>query len=163
MYIGHIAVGLAAKRVRPDVPVVALALATIAPDLGDIALGLANLDHAGLYTHTVPAAIGWAIAVGLLGLLRYGAAAGVILAALCATHIPLDYVTSRMELWPSGPVIGLFLYATPAVDFAVEALVIVAGWSIYRRSLPVRAGWAPIVMVALLLALQGVFDLMSYG
>jgi hypothetical protein len=162
MYIGHLGVGLAATRARTGAPVVVLALATIAPDLGDIVFGLTGLDATGLYTHTVAAAAAWAVAVGLLGGWRYGATAGVVLGALCATHVPLDYITSRMEMWRGGPDVGLLLYAKPPVDFAVEAVVIFAGWWIYQRTLP-RRGWAPIAMVALLIGLQGTFDALVAG
>src|SRR5688572_30885343 len=40
------------------------------------------------------------------------------------------------DLWPGGPLVGLSLYERPALDFLVEAPVIVAGWLLYRRSLP---------------------------
>ena len=60
-------------------------------------------------------------------------------------------------MWQGGPEVGLLLYAKPALDFAIEAGVIVAGWSMYRRTLH-RGGWAAIAMVALLVALQARFD-----
>jgi hypothetical protein len=165
MYLGHVAVGLAAKRLRPELPVLALIVAPIALDLGDIALAIAHVSRSGAYTHTVPAACGWLVGVGLLGLVRWGGASALVLAALCATHVPLDYVTSRMEVWPGGPVLGWFLYGTPAADFAVEATVIVVAWWVYRRTLPeaARRGWAVIGILGVMLVLQGLFDALSYG
>jgi len=136
MYMGHVAVGIAAKGATPDTPIVALALAPITPDLGDIMLGIVGVRHSWHYTHTLPAAAALAIAVGMIGLVVYGRRAAAVLAALAATHVPLDYVTSRLGMLPSGPKVGLGLYAQPVVDLVVESLVIAAGWWLYRSTLP---------------------------
>jgi nitrate reductase gamma subunit len=67
-----------------------------------------------------------------------------------------DYVTGLKPTWPGGPFIGLEVYRHPAVDFGIEAIVIVLGWMIYRRSLPAdRRDSSPVnVMLFCLLLLQ---------
>ena len=160
MYMGHLAVGLGARRFAPAPPLAALAAATIAPDLGDAVLGVAGMHHSWHVTHTAPAAACWAIAVGLVGAIAYGRRDALVLAALAATHVPLDYLTSRLGVLPSGPIVGLGLYATPAADLALEGVVIVAGWWLYRGTLDParRTRWPVIAMLVVLLAFQATWD-----
>jgi hypothetical protein len=157
MYMGHLAFGLAARQLS-RVPLVALVIAPIAPDLGDVVLGLAGIKHSWHYTHTLPAAAAWAVAVGVIGLVLYGRA-GALLAALAATHVPLDYITSRLGVLPSGPTIGLGIYEQAAVDLAVEAVVILIGWSLYRASLAPdrRNHWAVFAIAAVMLGFQAIW------
>jgi hypothetical protein len=160
MYMGHVAVGIAAKRISRGTPVLALALATIAPDIGDIVLGIAGVAHSWYYTHTVPAAAAWAVAVGAIGLVLYGRSAGLILAALAATHVPLDYITSRIDVVPGGAHLGLGLYDRPPIDFALEAVVIGIGWWCYRSTVdePRRNHWAVIAIPIVMVAFQATFN-----
>ena len=158
MYMGHLAVGLASKQVSRETPIAALVIAPILPDLADVVLGIAGVAHGWWYTHTVPAAAAWAIIAGVIGLALYGRA-GLILAPLAATHVPLDYITSRIDVWPSGPNIGLGLYGQPMVDLAVEAVVICLGWWLYRQTLARerRNHWAVFAIGAVMLVFQGVW------
>jgi hypothetical protein len=162
MYQGHLAVALAARRLSPTTPIAALAAAAIASDLADVVLSPASADVA-IHTHTVPGALGLSIAVALIGWIAAGRRAAVVLGALAASHVPLDYVTSRLLVWPGGPRIGLGLYAHPAIDLAVEATVIAAGWSIYRGSLPAprRTHASVVAIAAIMLALQVTFALVT--
>ncbi|HEV7554493.1 MAG TPA: hypothetical protein VGO00_03495 [Kofleriaceae bacterium] len=156
--MGHLAVGIAAKRISRDTPIAALVIAPIVPDLAEVVLEIAGVEHSWWYTHTVPAGVAWAIVAGVIGLALYGRA-GLILAALAATHVPLDYITSRIGVFPSGPTIGLGIYGQPAVDLAVEAVVICLGWWLYRQALAPdrRNHWAVFAIGAAMLVFQGVW------
>lgn len=162
MYLGHVALGLGARRAAPGVALAALLIAPIVPDLGDVALHLVGLHGTLGYTHTVPAAVALAVAVTALGWALSGRRAGLVLGALAATHVPLDYVTSRLAVTTGGPVIGLGLYGTPWLDLAVESVVIVAGWAVYRAGLPAdrRGRPAVLAMPAVMLAFQAVWAAM---
>src|SRR5687768_10569230 len=48
MLVGHYAVGFAAKRIAPRVPLAALMAAAMLPDLLTFILGLGGIEHAGL-------------------------------------------------------------------------------------------------------------------
>jgi hypothetical protein len=161
MYMGHVAVGLAGKRVTPGVSVVALAIAAIAPDLGEIVLGLAHVPNAWFYTHTLPADLAWAAAAGAIGLVVYGRA-GLVLAAVAATHVPLDYLTSRIGVFPDGPNIGLNLYHQPMIDLVMEVVTIVLGWWLYRSSVAApRRNHASVIAIPIVMVLfQAIWDTM---
>lgn len=161
MYMGHLAVGLAAKKSAPAVPIVALVVAPIASDLGDVVLGIAGVEHSWYYTHTVLGAVALAVVAGMIGLALYGRV-GLVLAALAATHVPLDYLTSQLAVTPSGPTIGLGLYAQPIIDLAMESIVAIAGWWIYRSSIaPERRNHGSVIAIPLVLVLfQAVWTMM---
>jgi hypothetical protein len=52
--------------------------------------------------------------------------------------------------------IGLQLYKRPVIDFILEAIVITAGWLVYRRSLPAssRSSRPVFALLTALLAIQ---------
>ena len=113
-----------------------------------------------MWSHSVPAV---AALAGVLSLSAYlltgdrGVAA--LTGAVAVSHVLADYVTGIKPTWPGGPRIGLDLYAHPMGDFAVETVVLVLGWLVYRRSLPPesrsnRLTWA-------LLALLGATQLLG--
>jgi membrane-bound metal-dependent hydrolase YbcI (DUF457 family) len=90
-----------------------------------------------MLSHSLPAVAVLAAAVALLyfAVARDFAAAGLV-AVIVVSHAVADYATGLKPTWPGGPFVGLQLYQRPAVDFILEAAVIVIGWVIYRRSLP---------------------------
>jgi hypothetical protein len=158
MYVGHLAVGIAAKQISRDTPIGALVIAPIVPDLAEVVLDLAGVEHGWWYTHTVPAGAAWAIVAGVIGLALYGRA-GLVLAALAATHVPLDYITSRIGVFPSGPTIGLGIYGQPFVDLAVETVVIVVCWLLYRQTVVAdrRNHWSVFAMGGAMLVFQAIW------
>lgn len=163
MFLGHFALALAGKRAQPTLPLAALLTASALPDLLDPALSLAGLDGTAL-THTGPAAAGLALLVGALGwTLTRRWAAGILLAALVASHFLADLVTSKLALWSGGPVAGWGLYGRPWINFGLEAALIVAGWALYRTTLPPSRDRHPLVFVMLgvLLALQAAIAAMG--
>jgi hypothetical protein len=136
MYVGHLALGLAARRVDSATPIAVLTSAPVALDLGAGVLGVLGLDPAYHWTHTLPAACLWTLTVGLLAGAWRGPRAGLLVGALVATHLPLDYVTGTLPLWTGGPTLGLNLCAYPFGDYALEVAMVLVAWLSYWGTLP---------------------------
>lgn len=161
MVAGHLAIGLAVDRRRSHLPLAVTLLAAVWPDLVMAAIGFAASGAAAdAYSHSLPAFGAWALLLGIATAIAYrDRHAGIWVAALVATHLPADWITSRLALWPGGPQWGMGLYARPGLDLAIEAALAVAAWAIYRRGLPAPVrrsvlAWMPLVV---LLALQGIW------
>ena len=144
MFIGHIGLAFAAKKVAPRPSLGTLALAAQLVDgvwpvfllLGwekvEIVPGITAVTPLLFvsypYTHSLAAGAVWALllAGGYYLLRRDGVGAGWI-AALVVSHWILDFISHRpdMPLWPGGPKVGLGLWnsvpATLAVEFALFA------------------------------------------
>jgi hypothetical protein len=162
MYIGHVGVALAAKRIRVSVGLLTLLVATYTPDLVESGLCLAGDSRfRQVLSHSVPAVLLFAV----LGFVAYtlitdDRAGGILIAALIVSHMVLDWITGIKPTWPGGPMIGFDLYSRPIADFFVEALVIIAGGLMYARTLPPRRRpWADLsIMLGAVLALQLAID-----
>jgi hypothetical protein len=165
MFGGHVGIALGAKGIRSTIPLWLLLLATQIPDWTDAAVCTAGLSPgvsfgvssspSEMLSHSFPA-IG--VLAAVMALLYYAASrdgrASVLIAAVVVSHAFADFLTGLKPTWPGGPRIGLQLYQQPAIDFVVEAAVIVIGWIIYRKSLaPERRNSSPVIamLVAILL------------
>jgi len=87
--------------------------------------------------------------------------AGMLIVFLVVlSHAAGDYLTGIKPTWRGGPMIGLMLYRKPVIDFMIESTVIVAGWKLYRRSLPVdrRSSEPAFTMLVALLVIQAGAD-----
>src|SRR5512141_3008997 len=159
MYGGHVGIALAGKGYRSTVPLWLLLIATQLPDWADAVACTSGVSSppSEMLSHSLPAV---AVLATVLALLYYVAArdipAAVLVAAIVVSHMVADYATGMKPTWPGGPRIGLELYRRPAIDFVVEAAVIVIGWLIYRRSLSPerRTSVAVNLMLVCLLVLQ---------
>lgn len=139
MFIGHLAVAFAAKRVEPRVPLGAAVAAAFGLDLLWPVLLLLGLESARInpgdtafthlafdsypWSHSLAAAALWSCLAALSGRQILGSwRAGVVLGALVLSHWVLDWVTHRpdMPLWPHGPVVGLGLWNSIPGTFLVE-------------------------------------------
>ncbi len=175
MFIGHFALGFAAKRIAPRT---SLGTLLAAPELADILFPLfvllgwekvafiggadpflsITLDQYPI-SHSLLALIGWGAVFGLLYRWRtgYGRGAAVV-ALLVVSHWVLDFVTHRpdMPLWPGGPKVGLELWASVPGTIIVEGLLFVAGVALYGRATRARdaigrwAFWGLVVLLVLL-------------
>jgi len=141
MYGGHVGIALAGKGYRATIPLWLLLFATQLPDWADATvctLGLASTPSEML-SHSLPAV---AVLASVLALVYFAVsrdfAAAALVAAIVVSHAVADYATGTKPTWPGGPHIGLQLYRDPAIDFILEAAVIVIGWAIYRQSLSVE-------------------------
>jgi hypothetical protein len=158
MYIGHVGVALAAKRVRTSIPLLVLLVAAYAPDWIDAGLCLAGAYRPeGMLSHSIPAvAVLALVGFTLYALKTRDYTAGLVVAGVILSHMLFDWITGDKPTWPGGPMIGLGLYGYPVADFLVEGLVIVIGAVLYGRTLPPRKKpWIDVsIMIGALLALQ---------
>ncbi|HUQ21069.1 MAG TPA: hypothetical protein VM099_15725 [Gemmatimonadaceae bacterium] len=145
MYGGHIGIALAGKGYRSTIPLWLLVFATQLPDWADAAVCTLTNAPSAMLSHSIPAVAAFAL---VLSLLYYGAArdwrSSGLVACIVGSHAVADYATGLKPTWPGGPFIGLQLYHRPALDFVLEAVVIIIGWMIYQRSLPADRRRSPL-------------------
>jgi hypothetical protein len=157
MFLGHIALALAAKRATPRVSLATLFLAAQWADVLwpiFLALGIERvriqpgttpftpLDFVSYpYSHSLLALVVWGMLFGVI----YRAVAGGrntlwVLAALVISHWVLDWVTHRpdMPLYPGSAKYGLGLWNSVPATLVVEGLMYVAGLTIYLRATRAR-------------------------
>ncbi len=175
MFIGHIALGFAAKRFAPRTSLGSLIASAEMADilfplfvvLGWESAGFVSgtnpflsltLDHYPL-SHSLLALVAWGAVVGLLYRWRRGYKRGAVaISALVVSHWVLDFVTHRpdMPLWPGGPKVGLELWASVPGTIVVEGLLFVVCVWLYAagtRSRDAVGTWGFRGYVALLVLL----------
>lgn len=174
MFIGHFAVGLAAKRVRPGISLAVLFAAVQFADLlwpVLVALGLEQvridpgntpftpLDFVSYpYSHSLVSLIVWGIALGVVyRSLVPDARRGIIvfLTVLVVSHWVLDVVTHRpdMPIFPGGPRVGLGLWYSIAGTLILEFALYMIGVWLYVRTTVARDAigrWGFAVLAAFL-------------
>lgn len=151
MFIGHFAVGFAAKRWAREAP---LGVLLLAPLLLDVLwpvfclIGIEQyriLPNGGPFTrleftsypwsHSLVMSIVWGLLLGGLWRLRGGRrSTAVLLGALVASHWVLDWLTHLpdLPLWPpQGPLLGLGLWKSEAGTIIVESLMLAGGAGLY--------------------------------
>jgi membrane-bound metal-dependent hydrolase YbcI (DUF457 family) len=157
MFIGHFALGFAAKRVMPRVslaalfgaaqfadllwpPLVAVGVEQVRIDPGNTAS--TPLDFVSYpYSHSLLMLIVWGVLFGLIcaRAVPDKRVFGIIF-ALVVSHWVLDYVTHRpdLPLYPGGPKLGLGLWNRPVLEKAIEIAMYAAGLWIYFRATKAR-------------------------
>jgi len=173
MFIGHLALGFAAKRATPRV---SLAVLLTASQLADmlwpffLALGLEQvriapgitaftpLDFVSYpYSHSLVMLVVWGVVFGAM----YRGATGkngrvfVVLAALVVSHWVLDWITHRpdMPIYPGGTKYGLGLWNSVPATMIVEGIMFAAGLWIYVQTTRARdriGRWGFAALIALL-------------
>lgn len=161
MYAGHFGIALAGKGLRARVPLWMFIGAAFSFDLCNLALELAGVEgRLVAWAGTAVGAVPVAAAVGVAFWAARGDERGAALLALFALlHVPIDLLTNKTALWPQGPRVGFMLYHHELLDLAVESVIVMAGWALYRRTLPpgARASWKAWAMPVGLVALQVAF------
>jgi membrane-bound metal-dependent hydrolase YbcI (DUF457 family) len=170
MFIGHLAVALAARRAAPCVPLGLLVGATFGLDLiwplfliagleavridpGNTAFTPLDFEHYP-WSHSLVMAGAWAALAAGLAANRFGSrAAGALVGGVVVSHWLLDLVTHRPDLpvWPGGPRVGLGLWNSVPATLAVEGALFVPAIEWYRRACPPRDAigrWAFWALVA---------------
>jgi len=182
VFIGHFALGFAAKRIAPRT---SLGTLLAAPELADIlfplfvVLGWEKVAFAGgpdpflsitldqyPISHSLLALVGWGVAWALLYRWRTGYGRGALVVALLViSHWVLDFVTHRpdMPLYPGGPKVGLELWASVPGTLIVEGLLFAAGVTIYARATRARDavgryGFGGLVALLLVLYVASLFS-----
>ena len=173
MFIGHFALGFAAKRVAPRLSLAALFAAVALADIiwpFLVALGIEQvridpgntaftpLDFVSYpYSHSLVFLSLWGI---LFGLICAGTVhdrrAVPIAAALVISHWVLDWITHRpdMPLYPGSIKLGLGLWNSVAATIAVEVPMFAVGVWTYARATRARDAsgrWAFAAFVGFLL------------
>jgi membrane-bound metal-dependent hydrolase YbcI (DUF457 family) len=151
MFIGHAAVGFAAKRAAPNLSLGVLMMAPMLLDLLWPFALLLGVEHVRIdpgntavtpldlydypYTHSLLTAVGWSVlfAVIVLATVRDRRSA-VVAGAAVFSHWVLDWVTHRpdMPLYPgSDKYVGLGLWNSLIGTMVVELLMFAGGVALY--------------------------------
>jgi hypothetical protein len=157
MFLGHVAVGMAAKRAAPRVSLTVLILAAqLADVIWPTLVGL-GIEQVGIepgntrvtplnfisypYSHSLITLAIWSIGFAPVFGLSRGRRAVPILAALVVSHWVLDVITHRpdMPIVPqSGLKLGLGLWNSIPATMAVEFAMYAVGLWIYLTSTRAR-------------------------
>ncbi|HEX6273224.1 MAG TPA: metal-dependent hydrolase [Polyangiaceae bacterium] len=181
MFVGHFAVGFAAKRAAPRLSLPLLFVAVAFLDIlwplfivlgiehARIVPGITEASPLDLYdypwSHSLLTSLGWSVAVALPFAAKRRTREALVVAGCVFSHFVLDFVTHRPDL-PLAPGtdgrygLGLWNALVPAV--LVEALLFAAGVYVYVRSTRATGRWGTIglgafVAVLALSWLSGVF------
>ncbi len=153
MFIGHFALGFAAKTAAPRVSLGTLFLAAQFIDLLWPSFLLMGLERVRIepgattvtplvfehypWSHSLLAVLGWAaLLAGLHFLLRRDRRSALILAGLVLSHWLLDLLVHRpdLPLWPwGGSVLGLRLWSSLLLTLALEVPLFMLGVWLYSR------------------------------
>ena len=163
MYAGHVGVALGAHGLRKAIPLWFLIIASQLPDWTDAAFCLASIRPStpGILSHSIPAVSLLALVAAVAYVIAMRDPAGMLVVAVVVlSHAAGDYLTGLKPTWSGGPMVGLMLYHRPLVDFAIEAFVVIVGWTVYRRSLSVdrRSSEPVFTLLGTLLVIQAGAD-----
>jgi len=156
MFIGHFAVGFAAKRAAPAVSLGTLFLACQLADLLWPNLVLAGVEHLAIapgitavtpldfqsypYSHSLLALVIWAASAAVVYRLIHGATpvgALLVVAGLVLSHWVLDVISHRPDMpitIGSATKLGLGLWNSRPATILVELAMLVVGIVIYVRT-----------------------------
>jgi hypothetical protein len=182
MFLGHFAVGLAAKRVAPAVSLGTLFLAAQFADLlwpNLVLLGLERLAiRPGItaatplefisypYSHSLLALVLWGALFSLAHwIVRRSPAAAVTVGVVVVSHWLLDWIAHRPDLpltFTGEARAGLELWRSVPATVAVEVALLAAGSTVYARVTRPRDaagtwGFAGIILLLLAIQLAAVF------
>jgi LexA-binding, inner membrane-associated putative hydrolase len=177
MFIGHFALGFAAKRVTPRISLAALFGAAQFADLLWPVLVAAGLEQVRIdpgntastpldfvsypYSHSLLALMVWGMVFAAIyrawtrRRVVEGGRAFVMLFALVVSHWVLDVLVHRpdMPLYPGSAKLGLGLWNSPFVEKSLEVVMYAAGLLVYLRATKSRdwiGRWALWGLVAFL-------------
>jgi hypothetical protein len=151
MFVGHLALGFAARRRAPEIPLAWLMAAVTLADLVWPIFVLTGVERVRIvpgatafnplvfdsypWSHSLVMLIGWGVVLALLGRLRgLSARAGWILALLVLSHWLLDFISHApdLPLWPGvSPHLGLGLWNSVPATFLAEGAMWVTGLALY--------------------------------
>jgi membrane-bound metal-dependent hydrolase YbcI (DUF457 family) len=183
MFIGHIAVGLASKKLAPNVSLGTLIGAPLLLDLlwpifilvgaetvriEPGATEVMPLDlHDYPYSHSLVAALAWSVfAGGVHHTFRKDRTAALVIAASVFSHWVLDFVTHRadMPLYPgSTKYVGLGLWYSRTATIAVELPMFLAAVYLYARLTKPSDKTGRITFIALVAFLLVVYFAQMFG
>lgn len=156
MFIGHFALGYAAKRWAPRLSLAVLFAAALFADLLWPVLVAVGIEHVrivpGITASTPLEFVSYPYSHSLLTLTIFGLLFGwlvtriapvapiALVLLLVISHWALDVITHipDMPLYPGGPKFGLGLWNSVAGTLVVETILFAAGVSIYARATDAR-------------------------
>lgn len=173
MFLGHYAVGLAAKRASPGLSLGVLFLAAQLADIAWPFLLAAGLEQVRIdpgntaftpldfvsypYSHSLALLPIWGLAAGWL--FARGDRRGIaVVTAVAVSHWVLDAITHRpdMPLYPGGPELGFGLWNSIAATVIIELAMFAAGLWFYLRTTRPRDGvgrWGFVLLITTLLTI----------
>lgn len=173
MFIGHFALGFAAKRVAPRVNLGTLFAAAQLPDLIWPVLVGAGLEQVAIapgntaftplefvsypWSHSLVLVGAWGVGFAALHRLRTSnPSAAPLLVALAVSHWLLDFLSHRPDLpiVPGGPRYGLGLWNSVPLTLALELLLFATGVFLYTQATRPRSRrgqWALVSLVGVML------------
>lgn len=151
MFLGHFAVGFAAKRVAPKTSIGTLLAAAQLLDLLWPVLLLLGVEHVRIrpgaapfavldftdypLSHSLLLTLVWAGLFAVLYRFRTGYTTGAAWVGICVvSHWVLDLASHRpdLPLWPGGPRLGLGLWTSPPATLVVESAMFAGAlWSYF--------------------------------
>jgi|SRR5689334_4406493 len=153
MFIGHFALGFAAKPAVPRVSLAVLLLASLFADVLWPILVLAGVEQVRIdpgntaftplefvsypWSHSLLLLAVWGICLGSAYRIIFGGRRTVVvIALLVVSHWVLDWITHApdMPLYPGGPKEGLSLWNSVPLTMVVETLMFAAGLYVYMRT-----------------------------
>jgi len=171
MFVGHLAAGLGAKKLEPDMPLWAGIGAAFGVDLIWPVFLLAGLEVVEVdpgataftpldfvsypWTHSLVLVGVWAILVGVVAYrVSKSGRVAALLGALVVSHWVLDAITHRpdLPLWPGGPVVGLGLWDSIPGTLILEGSLLLAGVWLYTavtRAVTTAGTWALVGLLAM--------------
>ncbi len=182
MFIGHFALGFAAKRAVPRVSLAVLMLAALFADVLWPVLVLLGVEQVRIvpgytvvtplefvsypWSHSLLLLVGWGVVIGAAYRGIFGGRRSFgVLAALVVSHWVLDWISHApdMPLYPGGVRYGLALWNSRPWTMVVELLLFAAGVFLYTQTTRARDAvghWA-FLSLALLLGAIFVADTLS--
>jgi len=179
MFIGHYSAALAARAVKPSIPLWQLFVAVQLVDFAWAGLVLAGVEklritkgfmeasildlHHMPYTHSLVAAVVWAVAAGTLyAALRRGSgklAVGLIIGGAVFSHWLLDLIVygPDLALYFGGPKVGLGLWNSMLWTQVVELGGLLIGAALYMAHTTPNGRWgriAPVALIGFMIVLQ---------
>ena len=178
MFVGHYGPSFAIKAIRPAIPPWVVFVAVQLVDVVWAVLVLLGIEKVRIvpgitasnpldlyympYTHSLVAAILWAVAAIVLckplrGVRNWSAAAWI--GAAVFSHWILDWLVHRpdLPLYDDSMKVGLGIWNYPAIAFSLEALLLIAGMIMYlMRTTAINAigRFGPPAFGILMLAIQ---------
>lgn len=176
MFIGHFAVGFAAKRLVPQASLGTLFFAAQFIDLLWPSLLLLGVERVQIapgntvftpldfehypWSHSLLAVLNWGVLVGVAYyLVRHDRRTSLMLGLLVVSHWLLDFLTHRpdLPLWPGGAAVGLGLWNSVPGTLVLEIGLFVLGILLYLRSTRARDGVGRWALAALIVFLGAIY------
>lgn len=175
MFIGHYAVGFAAKKTAPGISLGWLFIAVQFLDLIWPTLLLLNVEQVEInpdpnqltpltftnypVSHSLLMAVIWAFLFGMIyWLIRKNLKIAIVLSLCVLSHWVLDFIVHYPDLpiYPGSPSkVGLRVWSLPVLENFIEAIMFLAGVVIYLRTTAAKnklGKYLTIILIVLLIA-----------